>query len=367
MSFWIQQPVLTNQVLAKQILPPRQLLEKTETLINECSIKLDYTGYTEINDDLVNNAYEFILENYISSESSRLVYSKELIQYFLKDSILVFFTPRGQKDKNVGLIVGKRKTICIENTPYEMIDVNFLCLVKKLRKLKLAPYLIAVLTKLSVEKLNISLAYYTISARINSPCFGKKQMYHRPVNIAHLVNSGFFKVSIPNYERIYNNFLNTKTAKYLHNILPDKDLIENIETLLLNYNIKTYNIYETVSVTDILTNKAFHSFAFYDNNKLTDFISILRLDSQMKQEATYKNGYLFITAAQTNTLETIINSVVKICKENNIVDVLTLSDIFPKEIYSKIKFTPGTGILNYYIFNMDIITVENIKNGLVTI
>jgi hypothetical protein len=368
MSFWVQQPVLTNQILAKQILSPSQLLDKTDALINDCKIKLDYKGYTEIDDGLLNTAYEFISENYISSDSSRLVYSKELVQYFFKDSILVFFTPKGQLDKYVGLIVGKRKTIYIENTPYAMIDVNFLCLVKKLRKLKLAPYLIAVLTKLSVEKLNISLAYYTISARINSPCFGKKQMYHRPVNIAHLVNSGFFKVSIPNYELIYNNFSNTKTAKYLHNIeLPDKDLIENIETLLLNINTKTYNIYETVSVYNILVNKAFHSFAFYEDNKLTDFITLFRLDSQMKQEATYKNGYLYITAIQTQSLETIINSVAKICKENDIVDVLTLSDIFPKEYYSKIKFTPGTGILNYYIFNMDMITVENTKNGLVTI
>ena len=368
MSFWIQQPVLTNQVLAKQILPPKQLLEKTDTLINNANVKLDYKVFTEIDDNLLNTAYDFILDNYMSSESSRLVYSKELIKYFLKNSILILFTPKGQTDKYVGLVVGKRKTVYIENAPYIMIDVNFLCLVKKLRKLNLAPYLIAVLTKFSVEKLNISLAYYTISARINSPCFGKKQMYHRPVNIAHLANSGFFKVSVPNYERIYNNFSNTKTAKYLHNIdLPSKDLVENIETLLLNYNIKTYKVYENLSVTDILTNKAFHSFAFYENNKLTDFVTLFRLDSQMKQDTTYKNGYLFITAIQYNTLDTIIDSVAKICKEDNIVDVLTLSDIFPKEIYSKIKFTPGTGILNYYIFNMDMITVENSNNGLVTI
>ena len=122
-----------------------------------------------------------------------------------------------------------------------------------------------------------------------------------------------------------------------------------------------------MSVSEILKNKAFHSFAFYEDNKLTDFVTLFRLDSEMKQEGTYKNGYLFITAVQSNMVEIIMNSMAKICKENNIVDLLTLSDIFPKEIFSKIKFTPGTGILNYYIFNMDMITVENIKNGLVTI
>lgn len=368
MSFWLQQPVLTNQLLAKQILLPDQLLEKTVTLINDCKLKLEYRAYTEIDTSLEHVAYNFISENYISSDSSRLLYSKELIQYFLRDSILVFFTPNGKPDSHVGLIVGKKKMIYIENKPYAMIDVNFLCLVKKLRKLNLAPYLIAVLTKLSVEKLNISLAYYTISARINSPCFGKKQMYHRPVNIAHLVKSGFFKVSIPNFEHIYNNFPNTKLATYLYNVeAPTDDLIENIENHIITYNKKMYSIYEIPSVKEILTNKAFHSFAFYDNNKLTDFVTLFRLDSQMKQEATYKNGYIFIAAIQSNDIELIINSVAKICYEYNIVDTLTLSDIFPKEIYNKIKFTPGTGILNYYIFNMDMVTIENIKNGLVTI
>jgi hypothetical protein len=139
---------------------------------------------------------------------------------------------------------GKKKRIQIEQTEFSMIDVNFLCLKKKLRNLNLAPYMIAVLTKESVERLNISLAYYTISARINSPCFGKKQMYHRPISISHLVKSGFLKVSIPNFERIYNTFSDTLEPLYLNGIIPNKELLENLDEFISAYNKKTYSIYD---------------------------------------------------------------------------------------------------------------------------
>lgn len=369
MSFWVKQPVLVNGTSVKQILPAEDLLLKTTTMISECKTKLDYKVFAEINETTLVTAHNFINENYSSSET-RLLYSKDLLQFFLINSLLIFFFPKGQPEKIVGLIVGNAKHLQIQNQEHDLIDVNFLCLVKKLRNLNLAPYLIAVLTKESVERLNISLAYYTISARINSPCFGKKQMYHRLVNIAKLANSGFLKVSsIQAYERVYNNFLDARPLLYI-NKTKSEDLINKIDSLITSYNEKTYTVFDKASIRYALESPAFHSFAFYKENLLTDFISVFRLDSQNKTGETYKNGYIFKIALSSNSdshIETIMSSVCKSCFDNNIVDMLTLSDIFPNNIYNKIKFSPGTGLLNYYMFNMDMISIPNDKNGLVTI
>jgi hypothetical protein len=109
---------------------------------------------------------------------------------------------------------------------------------------------------------------------------------------------------------------------------------------------------------------------FWGEDTISDFVSIFRLDSQVKSGETYKNGYIFIMALKSqdpNHIEKIFNSLTKVCHDNKIVDMLTLSDMFNIETYNQIKFTPGTGILNYYIFNMDMISVQNARNGLVTV
>lgn len=372
MSFWVKQPLHINDTQAKQILPAETLLEKINISLSESKSKLEYQVFTELDDQQLNTIISFINENYVSSDTTKLIYSKSLLQYFLKESLVLLFNPQGQSNKLVGLIVGKKKRIQVKDQEFNMIDVNFLCLIKKLRNLSLAPYLIASLTKESVQRFSISLAYYTISARINSPCFGKKQMYHRPINIAHLVNSGFIKVSIPTFERIYNVFDNCNEPIYLHNVdNPSKELIANLDDFIQSYNKKTYNIYDIKSIKDTIVNPSFHSFVFWDVDVISDFISIYRLDTQSnKTDAFYKNGYLFIVALKSDSadhLECVMNSVAKFCHENKIVDMLTLTDMFQTEVYSKIKFTVGTGLLNYYVFNMDMVNILNHENGLVTI
>jgi hypothetical protein len=108
MSFWVHQPVLINTTVAKQILPDDKLLEKTSNIINESSTKLDYEVNTLLDETTLEKAFTFINENYSSSDSSKLLYSKHLLRYFLSDALLIFFQPTGKTDI-VGLIVGKKK------------------------------------------------------------------------------------------------------------------------------------------------------------------------------------------------------------------------------------------------------------------
>jgi hypothetical protein len=299
MSFWEAQPVAVGDAVS-QILSAEDLLAKINAEIDAAKIKLEYRSFldTQIDPEFRSKILEFINMNYVGSERIKLIYDDVLFSYYLKDTLLIQFHPKGNPDKIVGIITGKKKNLHIGETVANMIEVNFLCLSSKLRSMHLAPYMIGVLTRESVVQLGISVAYYTIGETIKSPSFGKKQMYHRPVNINNLVLGGFFNVPVKQYERLYNTFGSLRQVKYSSGI-DNPDLAKLLEGKLADYCKKTYSVYDykdATAISNILMSTAFHNFEFYgDNDELTDFISLYRLDSHNQTNGRYyKNGYLFL-------------------------------------------------------------------------
>jgi len=376
MSFWEAQPVAVGEAVS-QILSAEDLLTKINSEIDAAKIKLEYRSFldTQIDAEFRSKILEFINMNYVGSERIKLIYDDVLFSYYLKDTLLIQFHPKGNPDKIVGIITGKKKNLHIGETIANMIEVNFLCLSSKLRSMHLAPYMIGVLTRESVVQLGISVAYYTIGETIKSPSFGKKQMYHRPVNISNLVEGGFFNVPVKQYERLYNTFGPLRQIKYSSGVA-NPDLAKLLEGKLSDYCKKTYSVYDykdAAAISNILMSSAFHNFEFYeDSNSLTDFISLYRLDSHNQTNGRfYKNGYLFLIYLSDDDpkyIYGIMETIAAYCLKNNIVDVITLTDIFPVDNYhTQLKFMPGTGFLSYYIFNMNMVAVKNTKNGLITI
>jgi hypothetical protein len=253
----------------------------------------------------------------------------------------------------------------------------------------LAPYMIGVLTKETVINYAISTAYYTISDNIKSVSFGKKQMFHKPINVKELILAKFFTGStVENdqikYERFFNTYHpNNLKLEYINSLEePSNSIIDEIHDLLFEYSKKTYEIFDyksKESISIILKNSAFHNFLVYDNdNKLCDFVSIYRLDSHNKINSHfYKNGYLYLIALKDSSLTYINNLMDSIasycfqCKSTKeTIDILTLTDIFPirsKADYANMKFVEGSASLSYYIFNMNVNPIDNKKNGLFTV
>ena len=376
MSFWEAQPVALGTTVS-QILSAEDLLTKINGEIDAAKIKLEYRSFlgTQIDAEFRAKILGFINENYVGSERIKLIYDDVLFSYYLKDTLLLQFHPKGNPDKIVGIITGKKKNLHIDATVVNMIEVNFLCLSSKLRSMHLAPYMIGVLTRESVVQLGISVAYYTIGETIKSPSFGKKQMFHRPVNISNLVEGGFFNVPVKQYERLYNTFGSLRTVKYSSGVT-NLDLSKDLEGKLAEYSKKTYSVYDykdAAAISNILMSTAFHNFEFYDGSGgLTDFISLYRLDSHNQTNGRfYKNGYLFLiylSSEDPKYIYGVMEAVTAYCLKHNIVDVITLTDIFPVDNYhTQLKFVPGSGFLSYYIFNMNMVSVKNTKNGLITI
>ena len=397
MSFWQSQPVKVSNDNIKQILSHTELLDKINGDIEKCKIKLDYNSYK--GDDLLSapltelrsNILKFINNNYVNSDNLCLIYSDELFSYYLHDSIVIQFYPKGSPEKIIGIIIGKKKKLFLgtKDEPSDIIEVDFLCLLEKLRSMHLAPYMIGVLTKETVLQFNIATAYYTISDSIKSVSFGKKQLFHKPIQVENLMLANFFTdATVKNdkvkYERFFNSYRKVRKLTYINNEQnPSEELIAKIHDLVFEYSKKTYDIFDyksKESIKMILKNKTFHNFLFYKDDVLIDYVCIYRLDSHNKiNKYFYKNGYIYILGLKNTDLEyinDIMDSISGYCydiKRNEMIetiDMITLTDIFPinqTEDYTKMKFLGGSGSLSYYIFNMNVHPIINKKNGLVTL
>lgn len=379
MSFWKQQPVDVVDKIS-QIMDTKELLAKVDSQIESLRFKLEYKVFYGEKMDTASrhNILTFINDNYIRSETMSLVYTHELLRYYLVNSLVIHFHPKGKPDIIAGVIIGKNTDLYVDGNIYNTVEVDFLSLNSNLRSMGIAPYMIGVLTRESIihyNERNICAAYYTISKEIPARSYGKKQMFHRPVNIGNLVRGGFLSEPVQPYVSIFNSFEELLPVKYSCGS-PNPELANDLEERLYEYSKKTYTIFDKKTHADIsrmLENKAFHNFEFRDGSgNLTDFINLYNI--HIYNDTTnmgFKDGRIYVIYLSNNEPEhvcRVMDTIAAYCHRENITDILSICDILHiGDHYGKVKFMAGGSYLNYYMFNMNMTPIENHKNGLSTI
>ena len=347
MSFWKAQDTTIHLPEIKQNLSDEDSLNKTNAQLDAAKLKLDYIVYENVQagSTLIKEVLEFINNNYLRSGPVKVLYSESLLAHYLKNAMLIYFHSRG---KLVGMIVGKRKNVYIHNKIHNITEVNFLCLNPKLRSLHLAPYIIGVHQRENILRFKTAMAYYTISGPIKSPPFGTKKIFYRPIK----------------------QYTDIKPLKYISGI-SDISFAEQLEQKLLKYSTETYSIFDhktTDEIVSILETPAFHNFAFYKDNALTDFICINSVITANDNGTSYKNGYIYMVILSNNStkyISSILDSVSSYCLKNDIISLLGASHIFSD--MSQLGFTATDNSTSYYIYNMNMHPIENTKNGIIMI
>ena len=337
------------------------LLEQVEARIKENKYTLEYEVMTNITIEQRAHMLDFINKYYLITEKGSVIYSDELLEYYLHDSMVVRFFKK--PTDTLGIIVGKKKRLQIYNTPIETIEVNFLSLHPKLRSLRIAPYMIHILTRETILRNNIHTAFYTVASSIQSPMFGTKVFYHRPVHIEKLAAAGFFSGDISRFKKQFNMFPKTLEPRYIHGSNPE--YAEYLEEKLKKYSEKTYtifNIYTREEINTMFSCPMFHTFVFEE-----DCVILYCVENKSAEGYTYRNGVIYVSMIDTTRSKLILDSVVKYCLTHDIVDMITFSDIFPTSDKGSLKCVEGTGILKYYAFNMNMHSIENSRNALVTL
>jgi len=275
--------------------------------------------------------------------------------------------------KLVGFITAIPATISVYKKEMKMVEINFLCVHKKLRSKRLAPLLIKEITR-RVNLTNIWQAAYTAGAVLPRPT-ASCGYFHRSLNPKKLIEVKFShlgpRMTLGMAIKLYRlpeeprtpgiRPMEEKDVKFIHKMLTE---------FLRNYELTPVYTEEEVAHWFLPRKGVINSYVVEDQqtHELTDFISFYTLPSTIignAQHKTLKAGYSYYNVANKTDLKTLINDALIFAKQEDF-DVYNCLNIMENEsILKDLKFAVGDGHLQYYIYNWKCPMLPPKKVGLV--
>lgn len=348
--------------------------------------KFEWSTVDISNDDEVHEIYDLLYYNYIEDddETFRFKYSPEFLNWALTPP---GWNPEwyvgvrvkeedGSRGKLVGFISGIPSTLQVrENDPVKIAEINFLCVHKKLRSKRLAPMLIREVTR-RINLTGVWQALYTAGTVLPSP-ITTCRYYHRSINWPKLYDVGFSPLPVGS----------TPAKQVARFALPNEKTLPNLREMtaedipqvseLLNKYLKRFDVSPVFDEKELnhwfLHNKknssVVHSYVVTsssDSNVVTDFFNFYGIESSVlgnKNHDTIRVAYAFYyatdVALKTNFKQSELKARLNVLFQNALIlskkfdydvfNALTLQDnpLFLEDL----KFGPGDGFLNYYLFN----------------
>lgn len=272
----------------------------------------------------------------------------------------------------MGFISAVPASIRIYDTVKKMVEINFLCVHKKLRSKRVAPVLIREITR-RVNLEGIFQAVYTAGVVLPKPV-STCRYWHRSLNPRKLVEVKFSHLSrnmtLQRTMKLYRLPDATKTAGLRPMERKDIPMVQH----LLNDYLKQFYLAPFMNEEEVA-----HWFLPQDhiidtyvvessNGVLTDFLSFYTLPSTVMHHPihkTLKAAYSFYNIHTETPLLDLMNDALIIAKLKGF-DVFNALDLMENKIFlEKLKFGIGDGNLQYYLYNWKCPAMESEKVGLV--
>ncbi|XP_072269522.1 glycylpeptide N-tetradecanoyltransferase 2 [Pyxicephalus adspersus] len=330
------------------------------------------------NAEVLKELYTLLNENYVEDDDNmfRFDYSPEFLQWALRPPGWLSQWHCGVRvssnKKLVGFISAVPANIRIYDNVKKMVEVNFLCVHKKLRSKRVAPVLIREITR-RVNLEGIFQAVYTAGVVLPKPV-STCRYWHRSLNPRKLVEVKFSHLSrnmtLQRTMKLYRLPDTTKTSGLRPMERKDVSMVQH---LLKNY-LSQFNLAPVMDEEEVL-----HWFLPQDNiidtyvvessnGVLTDFLSFYTLPSTVMHHPlhkTLKAAYSFYNVHTETALLDLMNDALIIAKLKGF-DVFNALDLMENKTFlEKLKFGIGDGNLQYYLFNWRCPPMESEKVGLV--
>ncbi|KAI9031224.1 acyl-CoA N-acyltransferase [Hyaloraphidium curvatum] len=333
--------------------------------------------------------YTLLTENYVEDDDAmfRFDYSAAFLKWGLQP-------PGWRKDWHVAVRVkeGKRKLVAfisaipsvirVRDHQQTMVEINFLCVHKKLRSKRLAPVLIKEITR-RVHLTNCFQAVYTAGVLLPKPVSSCKY-YHRSLNPKKLVETGFSHLgknqTIPRLERLYKIPASPTIPGFRAMTEADAPEVQRLlSSYLVRYELAPVFSEEEVKHWFTPIKGVVESFVVEDPQKaghLTDFVSYYSLPSSVINNEKHRRieaAYLFYYASESvlaggapaPRLQELVRSGLIEAKNRNF-DVFNCLDLMDNQTFlEELKFGKGDGTLHYYLYNFRARPVATGKMGLV--
>ncbi|CAF1096007.1 unnamed protein product [Adineta steineri] len=263
-----------------------------------------------------------------------------------------------KSSKLVGFISAVPIRIRVYDKELSMVDINFLCVHKKLRLKRLSPVLIKEITRRGHLEKYFQAVYTAAPFLPGLAC--KARYWHRLLNVKKLLAIKFAflgrNMTMQRMQKLYRLPETTQVAGFRE--MRDAD-IPQASKILTQYLTK-FDLAPVFSLDEfeyLCKNRSSIVSAFVvenDQGEITDFISYYHLPSTIINHPEYKTlnaCYMYYYAASRTPLTDLVNDCL-IQAHNSSFDVFNALDIMNnKEFLKKLKFGDGDGNLQYYVYN----------------
>lgn len=379
-AFWGTQPMRRQDLPLDRVGP----IEPEDKVVMQEPYKLP-SGFhwctCNVDDDKeMDDVYALLNENYVEDDDHmfRFDYSHNFLRWAL--------TPPGythdwhlgvradKSDKLVGFITGIPATIRAWEEKFTAVEINFLCVHKRLRAKRLAPMLIKEVTR-RVNCKGIFQAVYTAGAVLPTPV-ARCRYYHRSLNPKKLIEVGF--------SRLAPRMTMARTLRLYK--LPDQPVTPGLKQLEPRHVASAAKLLEThllkfKLVTHFSAAEFAHWFLTRDNvvycyvvedpakpDEVTDMVSFYSLPSTIinnKQYPTLNAAYSFYNVATTVSFQALLNDALIVARNLNFDVFNALNILENEETLKELKFGIGDGHLQYYLYNWGCPDMEPKQVGLV--
>lgn len=379
-QFWSTQPVpkMDEKIVANEPIEPPKTTEEIRS--EPYTLPDGFVWDTlNLNEPLVlKELYTLLNENYVEDDDCmfRFDYQTEFLKWALQPPGWKMEWHCGVRVIKSGRLVGFISAIPAQLRIYDrvqsVVEINFLCVHKKLRAKRVAPVLIREITR-RVNLTGIFQGVYTAGIVLPKP-IATCRYWHRSLNPKKLIDIKFSHLS--------RNMTMQRTLKLFK--LPDmpktpgfrKMEIQDSEKVvkLLNDYLKKFDLAPIYSEEDfkhwfIPQAGIIDSFVVETpSGEITDFISYYTLPSTVVYHPVHKTlkaAYSFYNvSSKTPWIDLMLDALIS--ARNLGFDVFNALDLMDnKEFLEPLKFGIGDGNLQYYLYNWRCPTMTPNKIGLV--
>lgn len=378
-EFWSTQPVpkLDEKITTNEEIEPDKIVENIRP--DPYSLPDGFRWDTlDLNEPLVlKELYTLLNENYVEDDDNmfRFDYSPDFLKWALQP-------PEWLQDWHVGVRVVKSKKLVgfisaipanvrIYNRTKKMVEINFLCVHKKLRSKRVAPVLIREITR-RVNKQGLFQAVYTAGVVLPKPV-ATCRYWHRSLNPRKLIEVKFSHLS--------RNMTMQRTLKLYK--LPEDTKTKGLRPLRAEDMAACTRLFETYMSRFDLT-PAFNveefvhwftprkgivnSYVVDNQGEITDFVSFYTLPSTVMHHPTHKTlkaAYAFYNIALKTPMEQLMQDALILARKEDF-DVFNALDLMENKTFlENLKFGIGDGNLQYYLYNWRCPSMAPEKMGLV--
>lgn len=332
----------------------------------------------KLDDPLVlKELYVLLNENYVEDDDNmfRFDYSPEFLRWALQPPGSIREWHCGvratKSSKLVGFISAVPATIQVYDVKKEMVEINFLCVHKKLRAKRLAPVLIREITR-RVNVKGIFQAVYTAGVVLPKP-IGTCRYWHRSLNPKKLIEVKFSHLSrnmtMQRHIKLYRLPEETKTPGLRKLIASDiKEACALLNKFLQQYDVAPHFSEDDFQHWFLPRDNIVDCYVVEKDGILTDLLSFYTLPSTVMSHPVHNNlkaAYSFYNVSTTTNWTDLIGDALILAKKMNF-DVFNALDLMENSSFlENLKFGIGDGNLQYYLYNWRCPPMQSNKIGLV--